>query len=272
MTQPQKFRKDTFVKDKKIENYNDNTNSTTYVTMLYDLEKHENNGRKKLEEYYKYGEELCKLKVNIIFFVESHDIKLKIIDMRYKYDLLKKTRIIVRPITELKYYDCLNKISELDSKNKIKNMKDNKDTPLYRILRWNKFECLKQAINENVFSTNYVGWIDFNIFAHLNAKDSIKVIGSHYDKIRIGSIGRFYFFGTDRKDYYNYKKTTVVADFFSGNKTNMKEFIKYFEEELTYVLNTIAPLEDAIMTKIIYDKKTIFNPFLSDRHNMFSQW
>src|SRR5207253_6894826 len=93
----------------------------TIVTCLYDLKKRENIPRRSIEEYLKHGENVCSIDQNMIIFAEEEMIE-PITNMRKKYGLLNKTKIICKDYQDLPYHHYLDLIKRLHQNNKIGNM------------------------------------------------------------------------------------------------------------------------------------------------------
>ncbi len=259
-----------------FQNNNKIPNKDTLVTMIYDLAGIEQNmNRMLITDYIKRVDVLCKLDMNIIFYVENEYIKNEVYELRYKYDRLPKTKIIIVPYNNLKYYNILDEINKMDIVNKIVNMNPIKDTNNYRIIGWNKFEFLKKAIQLNPFDAVHFGWIDAGISHSATIpEDFEKVVSSMSNKIRIGIFNKLYVFGVERPNFYNTQKRMISAGFFTGNKENLLKLIDLFEKELGVVLKSqIAPLEDQILTKIIYYNNDLFQCFWSCKHqDLFVRW
>lgn len=251
-------------------------NNDVLVTMLYDLKSKDNTNRSSIEEYLKSAEELYKIDCNMIFFVETDELKNQVYEGRYKYERHQKTHIIVQPYEDLKYYKDIEHIKALDKDNPITNMNIEKDTANYRIIGWNKFECLRKAIQLDPFMSEHFGWIDFGICGRVSVPDNLsQVITSMSNKIKIGIFNRLNIFGINLPNFYKTQKRILSAGFFTGNKENMLKLIHLFEKELLRVLGTekIAPLEEQILAKIIYNDPDIFQVFWGHCHQfLFFRW
>lgn len=261
------------------------------VTMLYDLaSKEPNTKRCTIYQYIKDAEALFKLNQYIIFFVETEELKAKVrhrrdifLDDSQKVNLLEKTWVVVKPFPLLRYYDELANINECDKTHPISNMNPTgvrhmgKNSNHYRIIGWNKCECLKEAISLNPFKSKRWAWIDFGIGTRVNIPTNIDtIIGNIGDKVKFGLFNHLQNYGVDREDFYASEKRMLVGGFFAGRTDYMLKFIELFEKELDRLLKKhryYRPLEDAIFARVIhqnYESFKVFWTFCSEQ--IFERW
>ena len=254
------------------------------VTMLYDLaSKEPGTVRCTIDQYMKDGEALFNLNQFIIFFVESEEIKAKIRHRRDRFtNLLEKTHVIVKPFNQLKYYDKLAEIDECDKTHPISGFNPTgdrhkgKNSNHYRVVGWNKCECLRQAIEINPFKSKRWAWIDFGIGTRVHIPSNIEtVLGSIGDKVKFGLFNNLANYGVNREDFYRSEKRMLVGGFFAGRTDFMLKFIELFERELGKLLSKPGPrpLEDAVFARVIYENYSEFNVFRTFcSEQVFERW
>jgi hypothetical protein len=141
-----------------------NPRPVTYVTGFYDLSTREQGtSRKSADEYFSHGKFVLNIDAPMIIFTEPKYVK-KIREIRSKQ--LYRTLIWIKDVESFRYWQRVNDVAACRSRNPIRNSDPRKDTPLYTILMWEKFQMLQLAIELDLFDSTHFAWIDFGI-AHV---------------------------------------------------------------------------------------------------------
>jgi hypothetical protein len=142
---------------------------TTFVTAFYDLSKidKESQCRKGYPEYKEHLEAMLKILQghNFIYFNEEE-----------------------LPLSSLEYYDQWEKLISLRSANYPSGLNPDKDTSLYAIIGWNKFNFLRLAARKNPYKSTKFVWIDIGITHIVPSGDLIylkEIEDLDEDKIRL---------------------------------------------------------------------------------------
>ena len=133
------------------------------VSALFDLAGRERNPRRRtVEEYLKFGATVLALDENIVFYADAEPAE-SIRAERAARGLADRTVVRTVPLEELRTYGRLSRVEEAARGRAIHNANPEKDTPLYRLLTWSKFELLARAIEAPPFAMRRTGWLDFGI-------------------------------------------------------------------------------------------------------------
>ena len=135
----------------------------TLVTALYDLARREPRcSRPSAQDYLTWGEFVFGLDHDIVFYVDP-ELESAVRERREDHGLLHRTRIKPAPLERLPAYGLLDAVSSARRRHPLLNGNPNKDTPLYTVLVWSKFDLLRQVLAEPPFAATHVSWIDLGL-------------------------------------------------------------------------------------------------------------
>jgi hypothetical protein len=240
-------------------------NDLTLITAYYDLSAIEKRPYDKgKNNYLKWGNEIMKLKTNIVFYVDDFNISNHIWNQRKKYNLLDKTKIIIKEFSKLNWVNCIEEFKVYKKLHPIKNSSI-RDSVNYMILTWNKVNFVEDTINKNPFNTFYFGWIDFGLCRGKRfSKDmDINDYITTSNKIRILEIQWI----TDKeqkiyKEYTSHLRYRVAGGLFIGNKTFLKSMIEQFRKYLyTFLSLKIVTTQEPILDYVYKNHYYLFNPY-----------
>src|SRR5205085_2514543 len=152
--------------------------SFTIVTAIYDLKRRESEQgierAKDMSFYLNKGKDLFSLPLNLIVFCDkSLEIEVKLISRPEGFS----TCYVTLDLEELEFYKDLERIKELRNKSSFHTGNPAKDTSLFMILQWSKFEFLKRSI-DLIKGLRWLGshvlWSDFGL-AYV-AKDIHRIV------------------------------------------------------------------------------------------------
>lgn len=246
--------------------------NVTFVTMLYDLNKRENNlTRRSAESYLTHEQRTLLQKFPMIVYTDLEYIERireirKLVDPEEKYTL-----IIAKPLEEFKYQkysEQIKKIWNLDymQTSKIRDEAPWKWSATYTQLSWTKLDCLKHAIENNSFNTERFAWIDFGI-GYLSdknpqiGKDLYKYFSNSggVSKIHLTSRCHVKQGIEDTHEYFVNGGFIIPGGFFDGPKDELLWFIEEFNKDVEDLLTKdYAPLEEQIFGRIYLKNKDRF--------------
>lgn len=129
------------------------------VTCLYDLKAREpNHQRRDIDYYLPYAQFLIHLQQPLIVFTEPHLER----RLRQLFWLHSRIQVVVCPWNQLAYVERTAEIQRNHSLHPYRTRTPQKDTPVYWIVMWNKFEFILRAQRLQPQYTSYV-WIDFGL-------------------------------------------------------------------------------------------------------------
>lgn len=245
----------------------------TIVTFYFDLyEREESRNKSKSRDYMDVGKYVLDLDVNMFIFVDPKFVA-DVWKRRSKF--ISKTFIYPIEFENTPYYSKRVYIEKMFAKGKRpKGTNTVTDSPLYLILTWTKMWAISTAIEINLFNTSSFFWLDFGLF-HLwedkvsatnNLKQSISIVASE-PKIRICIIKED---ANDTNTYYSRIRQLCAGGYFGGSKEYLKTFLTKFKEELEVSLSCYPSLEEAIIYRIYYQNKDLFNVKYGDYCDLVS--
>jgi hypothetical protein len=260
------------IKEEIILKYNKNL--PTMVTSLYDIRKRENNdaykhGVKNMEKYFNEGRNLLNLEIPMIIYTEEDLLQeLKKIRPVHLHNI---TKFIVIPFEDTYFYKYQDKLEENFGKYNVINRGTTKNTSLYYILTNNKFDFMDKSINENYFNSDHFIWIDFGITHVAKGINSIRRwIYNIPDKIRQLEINPF-IEDIEYKEYFKTINHNMAGGLFSGNKENLKKYIKLYCDKFDNILNdNWHQLDEAIMAIIKKENTNLFDNYYGAYDNIIN--
>lgn len=241
--------------------------SLTLVTAFFDLGKREPQiQRRQADEYLKLGDFLFSLDIKLVFFCDPEFVSI-IEEKRKLYKLMDKTVVISHKLEDCFYYTILDKITANRQKNPIINANPNKDTPLYLIINWSKFDLINETIKRNPFSSTHFAWLDFGI-AHVANLDYISdgIFQTPSDQIKLLMMRdpdpKLL---SDKKVYYSFIRGYVSSGYICGSKSSHLQLYQLFSKEVGRCLELeVAPSEEQILPIIIREDPDLFEFYYGD--------
>ena len=133
------------------------------VSALFDLAGRENNRRRRtIEEYLELGRTVLDLDENIVFYADPEPAAVIEAERRAR-GLADRTVVRVVAFEDFRTHARLGRTAEAARGRPIRNANPDKDTPLYRLLTWSKFEALARTIDASPFPMERAAWLDFGI-------------------------------------------------------------------------------------------------------------
>lgn len=260
---------------------------TTFVSMFFDLAKHENLPRRNSSKYLKDAEFLLSQDINLVLYLEP-DFAIDCMMFREKLGLEKKTLIIVMDVNELPYYPYLPKIKECREKNPMKNGSPIKDTPLYIATVWSKLPLIVETIQLNYFGTTHFAWIDFGI-SYVAKQDFIYsdlIFNVSEDKIRLLFLRPVFpedfsplnkttkgETRLDFKHYYEVERGIAAAGYMTGSIQAWRLFNTLFDKEVKLLLEeNFAPSEQQIFPVLVVKNPNLFSLYRGDYDAILSNY
>ena len=201
----------------------------TYITGFYELSNSSSNFEKQLENASKLS---LKIPHPMIIFCEP-DKYAKIKEERNKYGYL--THYVVKKREDLEYYQHLAQI--IDNR-KTRPRADPNNTPEYQLITCSKFTMVRDAINKNIFGSQYYTWIDFGLeeteYSNIEALRGISsnIISNKRENVRMCFIGYTSKEETlDLEKYYNqHGRCGITGLFFSGSSNKLLRVMEMCNE------------------------------------------
>lgn len=247
----------------------------TWVTSFYDLAKIESNyNRRSKEEYLCYGDYILKMDINLYIFVAPEDVKY-FIQKRKEYQLEHKTIVIGQDFKHLPYYKYKNIMTAAWSKNT--PVFPHKLSVYYSMLMWCKTEFIGRTMVDNIFNSQYFGWIDFGL-AHFTGTSFVPNLNVDYtDKIKMMQIN---YFSPKTIDFNKYGKRHyclildhIAGTLFSGRADYIEQYILLFTNKVLTALNdNYVPTDEPLIPLIIMEHPELFNLYYGDFKNLLSNY
>ena len=268
--------------------------SITFVTSFFNLKRAEPEIQRErgLEEYIKHGNWLLQQDISLYIFTEPEYVNL-FLAKRRALGFEDKTVVKGLEIKNLPYYYRLGRVKLAREINPMRNANPNKDTPLYTLLTWCKFDFVFTVIKENPFISTHFGWIDFGI-KHVANTDFIErdqtftikdgpirlltlripyasdklnnsvIRSGHQNHIEYQSL---------MEHFFAYERGLVAAGFITGYVEYWKKFIQLFREELDICLKLLyAPSEQQLIPILMKKHPALFSTYVGDYESILSNY
>ncbi len=236
--------------------------SLTLVSAFFDLASRESSTRPNAEYYLNHGRFLLGLNINKVIYCDRHmeePIK-KIID-----ELGTWSSTVLRPtsLEERKYYKKLpeaSKCSRAVSDNSVK------DTVLYSITMWVKFELLEEVSKENPWNSSHIAWFDFGL-AHV-AKTEYAM--EAFEELPEQGVRLLMLKPWTKEEvldpaHYNTHRGHNGAGFILGTRKNIIDLCAIFHQEVLIALyKGKAPVDEQILPVVHSKYPTLFKFYYGD--------
>lgn len=137
------------------------------VTAYFDINRENwKSFNRSFEKYFDKFSKWSKLNNNIICYVNSQEIAERIISLRKEYGLLHKTQLVVLPDykeLDIELYESIKKVSSNRIQRNFHVFPNNPESynADYNYVMMLKFWCLKDALKRNLYTSDFVMWLDF---------------------------------------------------------------------------------------------------------------
>ena len=236
--------------------------SITFITAFWDIRSRENNSYNPPSYYLNKARKLCDMDIPLIIFTEDPYINV-FIEMRNKYK--NKTLVINLPFEETKEMKNIKKWQENWAVNRAVNVNEEKDTLLFMLAMHAKIHCMEVVLQNNVFKTDHLGWIDMGI--HKVAPFVTKYKNWRFDEdiieyvknvkltgVRVHMINNPIFKkNIELFESHKVLMSIIAGGFFFGRTQDLKYFIKKYNEELQTMLSkNFCGNDESIMARLVY--------------------
>lgn len=216
-------------------------NKVTIVSALFNIKRDSIDGR-TWEEYLKWFDITLKLKCPMILYV-SKDV-LEFVEERR---LSIPTDIFVQQMDEMPYYYLKEKIDSIVESEDYKNKISDPDRieckySMYSIIQFSKFKWLENAIENNIFGSEYFFWIDagasrffedFDLNSTYPSESAIEALEEMGEKFLIQKNTECYpdlvFAEKLSDDYLLDNRSFICGTFFGGHKNTIPKVSKEVE-------------------------------------------
>lgn len=209
----------------------------TVVTGFFDIGRGEwQNYNRKIDEYLKNFENLLRLNVNMIIYIERQYTEFV---HNIREDIPKKTTIITSKITDLYMYKYLTKIKEIQANPLYSIGHPNPSAPeickpLYNIVTCSKMDMVAQATNYD-HESDYFIWLDAG-YTH-STVDLSKLdwnpttLFEHKKKLAVIALCPLHDASDDPLTFFNQYKDVLIGGFFGGYRDTIKT-VRYMYYQL----------------------------------------
>ncbi len=144
----------------------------TLVTALFDLAGREPGiERRTPDDYFEAGDFVLGLDQDLVVFADP-PLADELVRRREAAGLGARTRVVAVELERLPAYNHLRAIERARREHPIVNADPDKDTALYVVCVWSKFELLRRALELDPQATHFA-WIDFGITARPHPDDGV---------------------------------------------------------------------------------------------------
>lgn len=234
----------------------------TVVTCLFDLAEREPGIRHRTAaQYLEFGELLLALDVDLICFADPPFERL-IQERREAHGLLDRTEALPCPLEALAAYERLGRAERARIRHPVFNGRP-KDTPLYTVMGWSKFELLHQAIQSNPFAAEHFIWADFGL-AHVARSDHFRedrVFAEAVDGVQV--LQRWPLdtrLLPDRARHLQYNRGHFAGGLISGRADLLRDLCEIVEQEVGAALaDGFAPFDEQLLELAVGRRPELFS-------------
>ena len=246
------------------------------TTALFDLGRENWEGyNRSIKDYLSYNKMIF-FDCNMVIYT-TPDLKEYFEINRKKIDPdLSKTKIITMSLSEIPYYDYLDKLENLMKSDffitKIRSrghsLRPEANYPIYNIIQFAKSKFVENTIRNNYFNSEYHCWMDAGIYHHLF---SDKWIGSKFpvnnlEVLDDEKVHQFYIdfpkeSDLDKVTYYGEPEDVRIAGGWFGGK---KEALLEFSNKIKKVI------DDSIQEGVISDDQNIYTIAYLENKQLFT--
>lgn len=208
------------------------------------------------------GELILAADADLVCFCDP-SIAPKILARRAEHGLLERTQVIPGELEALLDRSTLAEVTEARRRHPLLNGSPSKDTPLYTMLGYLKFELLERVIEAKPFGARHVAWIDFGVahVAETRHHRQDRVFWEIPDEVRILQMrpldGRLV---DDRDHHLSYRWGHFAAGLISGASECVAVVCKLVRDELRGALDDgYAPLDEQLLDLVVAARPELFS-------------
>ena len=243
--------------------------NVTIVTAFIDL-KITRPPKKNIKpyDYFDQSKQTLSIRQNMVIFVSESMVD-KVYNFRQSLGLKSKTKIIeVNARDHLYMLDQLPRIASNIDKN----------VPPYNIPKYimavnSRYNLIKQAIDMNVFDSDYFAWVDFSAGHVVDIPPDTLIRYNNDQQIRISWIGRMSGTGESTNPFYfKYNYKCCGGGVFVGHKYMMTELIRIHHEEFVRLMDAGYCINDDKLLFIIFEKyPRLFDMYVTGYKNLMTK-
>ena len=187
---------------------------------------------------------------------------------RERHGFADRTRIVARPLEAVKAHRRLREIEHLPT---FLNADRAKDSPLFQILNYAKFDWLDDVMAENPFGTDCFAWIDAGISYVAIRPVTFPAPSDRVAVLEMVAVAPTE--TTDRRAFYAYERGRLAAGFVRGHRDALAELTGLFRAELDEVIACgIRPNEQQILSYLSANHPDLFAPYFGDYAGILCNW
>ena len=235
-------------------------NMTIVTAFIGNINKRED---RKIEHYLEYGNQLLKVNLPKIVFIDKDTYNEYFLEKIGYYPLTKFIPIEKEDMYLYKYKEMANKFDIVTGDTK-------KDTIEFVFVQCMKTEWVKQAIEMNIYNTDQFAWVDFGIFHFIKdskaLNEGLKQMSSkNYDKVRI-PCGKPPDFPYYTRNVYHQIIWMFIGSLFGGGRPALLHFAKKMKEKCIEILEEKQHLmwEINVWYLLFFENVNVFDRYMSD--------
>lgn len=231
----------------------------TLVTCLFDVATRERNPHRRTAAHYlRASERVLGHDVDLVAFADPEMCE-PIAARRREAGLEARTLVVSLRMEDLRAHGLLAQITSARDAHPLLNGGPGKDTPLYAVLQWSKFELVRRAAELDPFDATHLAWIDIGLpGAHPVPADAIFTNPS--DRVRLLQMRRIAPEDlADRAAYYAYIRGYVAAGYITAKRDAFLRLCELFEAEAHGALDAgWAPSEEQLLPVLWHEEPELF--------------
>lgn len=259
----------------------------TITTCLYDIRAKEGGDKettRSLSNYIELGNHMLQVRLPMIIYTDSEEVREKVSLKRTEYGLGDKTTIVWLPFEETSFYKDMDMLQERMRTFELNNWNREKDTPLYVTLNNNKFDFLRRTMSSNPYGSSFFFWMDFGIqhCAQASDEDWDEVSEKWADFIRKETdlIHHLRIHTVQKpedcsfKDYFRMIYHHIAGSFFGGHEKPLREYIELYTEEWENIIyfEEWWQLDEAVMTIVVEKHPERFRLYYGDYDGLITNF
>lgn len=261
-----------------------NTN-VTLVTCFYNINReHWSTSARPVEKYFENAKNVLN-KLNPMVIFTTNEYVERCLEIRKETDThLIYTTVIILDFDQLNYFDKLNQIKEIQTKN-LKNIIPISSAacpefcvPEYIILINNKTNFLKKTALQNLYNSQIFQWVDFGIHSNiydfkkaLFDKNYFNTIFYRKNKIRLAGFLKPKNI-LNKIEYYNTNASTTAGGLIGGNRESIIKLYDLCEKEFSFLIeNNIMNQEQYIYYILLSTNPDLFDYSILDGWNQLCE-
>ena len=244
----------------------------TLVTCLFDLAAREApTTRRTPADYLEAGAFLFGLDQDLVCFADPV-LAPEIAARRRAAGLGKRTCVIPLALETLPAHELCDRIDAAQRANPVRNASPVKDTVLYTVLIWSKFELLRRATALDPFGASHLAWIDLGIAARPHPADDVFARPS--DRVRVMVMRGFTEHDiSDRRDYYSYLRGFISAGYVTGPRDGLLRLCDLFDALASAELaDGLAPSEEQLLPVLAVEHSDLFDFHYGDYEGLLCNY